>query len=105
MAFDGTEQLTPFADLLNDVVDAANARLQAGTVFFDIAEANVGVSVPVVFPVAFSSPPIVIVGTNTNSLTKFLVSAVNATETGFTAVCVNQVDAGDTTGRWIAVGS
>lgn len=105
MAFDGTEQLTPFKDLLNSVVDAANARVQAGLATPNIVTQSVPASLAVVFPVAYAAAPVVVATPHTGSPSTRWASVASITATGFTLTTFNGASAGDVTCSWIAVGS
>lgn len=89
--FSDTDPLTPLEDLLNDVVEAAQATTQRGA--GTLATSGSGTpgapavnSAPVVFPTAFpaGSTVIVVASAVTNLPGNRFASAISADENGFT---------------------
>jgi hypothetical protein len=105
MAFDGTEQLTPFKDLLNSVITQANARLQAGTGSRSITTAGVAATMTVTFPVAFATTPVVVVSATTGNPATRHATATAATTTGFTLNAINEDGTTAISFAWVAIGS
>ncbi len=105
MAFDGTEQLTPLKDLLNSVVDAANAKVQAGTGTRSITTAGVLATGTVTFSPAYSTAPVVLAVAITANPDARHAAPSSITTTGFTINCINETNTSTITYAWVAIGS
>jgi hypothetical protein len=102
MAFTEDSPLTPFEDLLNDVVGALDNRLQADVDSCATVGGSV-VSTVVNFPVAFAVAPRVTVDPITNRPDLISMSHSQVTTTGFTAYMHRVSGSGAVQFDWVAV--
>lgn len=105
MPITASTQLTPFQDLLNQVITEANGKVQFGTGSVTIATAGTAATDAISFSPAYTTAPVVIAVARTSAPTKRAVSPGLATTTGCTITGLNEDSNTAVAYYWIAVGT